>query len=233
MSSKVFTIAVSMVLALAVGATTTQAALITYDFQAATNPLAPSTVDENLTATAMTPGSGLSTFTVTTGGYPTDPYLKGAPAGGVSTFSWDGVTYRSTGQALANDYVFTFTVTPKPGAEMSLTELSFLAAGGGTSEPPRSVSVFHEGTKLLHENVGTGSDNTRPNMVPMTIDLSGYSQFQTVSTPVTFVFGVSSDGSSKSIEYDNVVLSGVAVPEPASMALVGLGAVLVARRRRH
>ncbi len=177
--------------------------------------------------------AGLSTLAARDRGWVSDPVLQANPSAGVTLYEGK----RSTTKTFTNGDYFGITLTPVAGYTLNLSKLSFNAEGGGTSNPPRSISVFTSltgDTKLLWENVGDPADYTKPTMKSFSVDLAGFAQLQGLTAPVLFKFGVGSNDATKSIEFDDITFEGSAIPEPASLGLLGLGAVaLLLRRYRH
>ena len=82
------------------------------------------------------------------------------------------------------------------------------------------------------------SANTGPyHETLFSVDLSGNSAFANIADSVTFRIYIGTDTTSQNLGFDNLTVNGLVtpVPEPSSIAFLGLGglSLLVASRRRH
>jgi len=133
-----------------------------------------------------------------------------------------------------------FTIEAAAGFELNLTSLTFNSASGGTSAQ-RGFEIYDatagpttsanaSSTLLLNVDDEPG---TRATPTAQSIDLSA-AEYQGTSS-VTFRYYITNTlGGVRSIEFNNLALNGevVAVPEPSSSALLGLGGLALILRRR-
>lgn len=152
------------------------------------------------------------------------PDANGNPGG-----TGDGV--HTSADNLSGGEYMTFTITADAGFKLNLNDIDFRAArngGGGTiNQLDLYVSVDNGAFTKIGGTISL-SDTSSPGTT--TRDLSG-SAFQDIQkAQFAFVFF---GGNLNRGYLDDIVLSGEVVPEPASMALLGLGSLfLIAGRRR-
>lgn len=137
--------------------------------------------------------------------------------------------------AFANDAYWTFTVTPDSGFSMDLESLTFDLLTRNSIRPigyylASSVDGFDTPIGSAVNDLHQADWDTK------TFDLSG-SQYQGLTDPVEFrlyQWDQGLGGSSGSAwNFDNVTLNGDVVPEPASLALLSAGGLLMLVRRRR
>ncbi|MEM6331982.1 MAG: PEP-CTERM sorting domain-containing protein [Planctomycetota bacterium] len=159
------------------------------------------------------------------------------PAG--DYFSFDGEPGEGGHGSAPADFersYFAFTVAADPGFTLDLDEITFRSAVF-TANNRRGYELYAEvdggtfdATDILldvnDENaVRTGS------FTPRAVDLTG-AKFQGIES-VTFRVYPLTDLAGRSVEIGDFVVTGdVVIPEPASLALVALGSLCLASRRR-
>lgn len=150
---------------------------------------------------------------------------------------WDGFSLIGTGSTtidFAAGYL-EFTVSADPGLTLNLTSLDFASARGG-GQGTRGFEVyaavngaaFNQATDLLLDIDNEPGTRTTP--TDRSIDLTG-AAFQGISS-ITFRYYALTNASTRSIDFAGMQLNGTVVPEPASLAIVGLGGVLLMAGRR-
>ncbi len=137
--------------------------------------------------------------------------------------------------ALADTDVFTVTITADAGFQFNLTSINFDFGGKSDTTAYVTNGVVYSGGVTLHDEAfsvvtGGGTSYDTGNS-----DSLAAASFQGV-TSATFTFanydntGVASNTN----RWDNITIEGdvVAVPEPSSTALLGLGGLALILRRR-
>lgn len=165
------------------------------------------TVDSNVTAGDLTNDS-LVTFAVNESlGYSTDPELLVIAPNGSTNIA----------NAVSNDAMFYFTITPDGGVTMNLTSLTFKVARGGATTP-RGYGVGSDigayGANIASADVAT----QRTTWTDVSIDLTGAS-FQGLTAAITFwIFTYAPNG--LSMEYDSITLNGTASASSSSIKTI-------------
>lgn len=135
--------------------------------------------------------------------------------------------------AFANNLYLSLTVTPTNATDrLTVNSLSFNIARGGAATP-RGYFVRTSLDNFASDLVGTGPNGDvgtqRPTFLFVNAPISGASNLSSL----TLRFYAYTPGTGQSLDIDDIILNGSVVPEPASAALLGLGALsLIARRRR-
>jgi len=190
-----------------------------------------SSVDANVTAGVAGSGPGFDAI-ITAGGV-----LFGAEGQGVS----DGPNPNLAGAINDGDY-FTVSISANAGYLLDLDSFDFgigRAANGTTDYAVfTSIEGFDNGDELLFSDGGNIVSTTASNDVSVDLSSSLYDSLETIEFRIVIDNRSSNSSSSSATFIDNVTISGlaissVAIPEPSSVALLGLGGlVLVARRKR-
>jgi len=135
--------------------------------------------------------------------------------------------------AIAGNAFFSFTLTADPGKTLDLDELSFRVARGNTSGNRNwAVRSDASGTTNLASNFTNDTTTDIASAAALqTVDLTG-AQFQGLNA-IVFTFFQVTDSTFRTVVWDDIAVTGDAVPEPASLALVGLGGLLMLGRSRR
>lgn len=202
--------------------------IVQYTFQSGTCTL----TDPTACAATTTASNATATMVNNTGSSADLMYGVAVPN---STFVEQLILSTTAADAVSNNQYFQFTVAANLGYALNLSDLTFDAASGGTSNPRGWV---------LRSNIdGFGADiataaipTIQPAFTPFSIDLTG-AAYQGLASPVTFrIYGYAPSAPGVGIFYDNLTLNGEVVPLPSAilMLLGGLGALVpLAKRARH
>jgi hypothetical protein len=139
----------------------------------------------------------------------------------------DSATWGTASSQSGQPKYYAFTVTPSSGYEITITGLSFLY--GGTQAGPKDFGwsvggSFYDATAFPHTTTGNGS--------------SFASSAQSITIGAATVIGIQAWNatSTGNFRVDEVQLNGTvqstAIPEPATMSLLGLGALAMVLRRK-
>lgn len=132
--------------------------------------------------------------------------------------------------SVANNMYFSITVTPQ--AAVDLTSLAFNFDTSNTSFPSGlTIRSSATGTTNLAEI--TVATQSRANPGSYDLNLTGFSELQDVTDPVTFMFYIHNlaGASTVTIEFDDIKISGV--PEPTTPLLFGGACALMMLKRRR
>ena len=149
-------------------------------------------------------------------------------------------TVRTTiSDAITETGYYSFSIQADTGYQLGLGTLTWDSARGGTSNERgfflwADLSVGGAFIKLLEETTPNDtSTQTRDDPTQQSVILSAYGDVDSI----TFRYYALADATGKTMDAANYKLTGdvvsVAVPEPSSTALLGLGGLaLILRRRR-
>ena len=239
------------------------AVLVSYDFAGAVDNAGVALTANRPTATPADDPDGsfasLATeFTLASGGS-SGQYDNEADGGGASTnFQMKGSSgTQLPSVAVTNNAYFEFTVdfSALPSGQFAnLTSLDFIAAKSGSGDRgffivtngPSDGFGYDAPTNAEYVNVAAGSvvnfdknvDSVRNTsagtgeFTPYSISLAD-SDFQNLTQAVTFRLYATSDGTGSTVQFDNFALNGEVIPEPASLALLGLGGLMLLPRRKR
>ncbi len=185
---------------------------------------APNFTATNMTATSTSKGAGITNANYN---------LFFGPTGAPNTaLSIRGTALTSESAAINNNRYFEFTLTPGTGYTFaSLDTLVFDWARGGD-----------QGTRGIYAYVSTDGFATSTK-IGQQVNSSGTAWnigqsynigLTNVTGPVVFRFYSRAEGAdNRDMRFDNIVVNGTLIPEPASLALMGIGGLLMLSRRRH
>ncbi|MBX3737763.1 MAG: PEP-CTERM sorting domain-containing protein [Candidatus Didemnitutus sp.] len=203
--------------------TSAQTALLTYSFTG--NTASPTTVDSNLTGSAM---SSLVGLTVSN----SSPVSSGYTGASGSYYGAGGNGWGSTGN------YFELTITPAAGQTVTITTLSFGYKESSTSGP--TAFTLKSSADNYGSAIATGSFVTADTNWHATgstsITLSAFSSATTLR-----IYATGAANNTPTLKIDDLIISGStsasAVPEPSTYAALAgacaLGGVMWHRRRQR
>ncbi len=194
------------------------AAIVTYNFNS--NSPSATTVDANASATDFAHGPGFGTSGTDALIFTNNRAEFKTPFSGGNTDS-DGVN-------LADGEFGFIDITADSGFELDLDSLTFRSDRPGSA--PDRMAVYYS----LDNGTTTNFLNEIPSNSSTNFDLSSLSNQE----DIRFFFvpnGNNQFNSGRFVSVDSIVLNGevLAIPEPASLALLGLGGLCMLPRRRH
>ncbi len=140
----------------------------------------------------------------------------------------NGFVY-SKSAAIANGYVFFFTVTPEDDIEMDIDSIAIEFTRAGTGFESWAVDISADGTNYTQLAAVSNSFDTdliATGNGDVSGTLTGFNDLTEAFHVRIALWRTNSGGSSGDRNFiDNVIVNGttVLVPEPASLALLGLG----------
>lgn len=158
--------------------------------------------------------------------------VSGVGAGGGPSSNTGGGRYNFRGWDGGGGY-FYWTLTPDTNYEINFTSLTGAWQRSGTGP---SSYVLRSSLDSYASVVASGAITGSSSAVNFNLGL-GAATFDAVSTPITFrLYATGAGGSSGTFSINDFVFNGdiveSIVPEPASLGLLGLGTLLLARRRK-
>lgn len=220
-------------------------------------------VDPLITAGSITTGNAIvslmgsytNSFASTAGPSGSDPGITTFPfrpnsfaanGRGADTPAGSGGVFDNASSLAQNAY-FSFSLQPTAGNQLQLTSITF-DVGAGSSSSNRGYDLRSSmdnyaaslATEAFAQNQTTYVENAA--MEYVVVNLSSFAAV-TDAAPITFrMYAWNGDPgnagrglAAKNVDFDNIVVTGVAsaVPEPASVALLGLGTLALLHRRRY
>lgn len=206
--------------------------------------------NHSLAPTDAIPNDGItfSDFSVGTYGDLTD---NNAPSGALRLAGNDTAAGKdNTAGAMSSGEYFSFSITIDSGASLDLSsiEIDYTATNIFNLVTARVFSSVHGFDHLANDTITQLSISTTATLSTLTIDLDnpasnpgvganvndGASFDLTGPTSITFYFPFldESNVDTRYVDFHEIRINGVVVPEPAVASLLGVGALLLRRRRR-
>ena len=221
------------------------AVVASYDFNNTADHTADSAGYADGTASAISVGSGLNFITDNTSwAYNYDGVTDQYSLGGIPTvFGYNDVYTRYFANAYdANNYI-EFSVTADQGSTIDLGVLYWVTSRGHSTRDLDDWTMVYStnaavdfATEALTAAQAVGSGNISGGLyVPLSVDLSSQDTLQLGETGTfrLYAYGRSATSTASDGTYfDSFQLQTVAVPEPSSAALLGLGGLALILRRR-
>ena len=191
------------------------------------------------TASAITVGSGFN-FITNNSSFAYDQYsLGGTP----TVFGYNDVYTRYFANAFAANNYIEFSVTADQGSTIDLGVLYWVTSRGHSTRDLDDWTMVYStnaavdfATEALTAAQAVGSGNISGGLyVPLSVDLSSQDTLQLGETGTfrLYAYGRSATSTASDGTYfDSFQLQTVAVPEPSSAALLGLGGLALILRRR-
>jgi hypothetical protein len=220
-----------------------------WGMQNTANLVTPTTVGAGLTATPMV-GVNLNTWVnMSPHGSSTNNYIgwaRSSTTGGVNDLSLD--------QTLANATYFSISLTPLAGQVLNVNNISFdCMVGTANAAANREFFLLSNETGYddTHVLLAGGTQTTIAGytfpgpVIPLnnsttgdtlfSVDLSGNSAFQNVTSPMSFRFYINTDTVSQNVGFSQLTVNGsvVPAPEPSSVAFLALGSCSALIFHRH
>ncbi len=176
----------------------------------------------NISATNLTLGGGVT------------PAANGNRFGGSAWWDTGDATNSTLANAIAgNDYI-QFIVTPNAGASFSLT--SFVFSWDRSNTGPTSVTL-RSSIDSFASDIGSVTGLSASITTGNTISITGITNRNVATTFRLYGYGGTATGGTGGFDTStnvvNVQLNGTAIPEPTTVALIGLGTGFVLMRIRR
>lgn len=205
-------------LALATAAPADAAVIVKYEFTDAS--LAPTTVATGFVASDVTSLAANNGFTIAaTGGNP-DGHIRDK---GENATNSDAL-------AVSSGEYFAFTITPNAGWSFDPVDLTLDTRTGETWDP--KIVFVRSSQDSFATNVDALSDQDNTVFVARSLSLSSLADV-TAANPLTLRIYSRTSNNVRYLDFDNIAVNGVVVPEPASVGLAAVGLLgLLWRRQR-